>query len=440
MKLRSSGCLRQRFTFFFVISLLAFSGVVQAQTLPLQRAVELALAHSTGSISAQADVQRALASYMELRNNYIPQVTVGSGLGYSYGFPLTLEGAAPSLVTVVGQSTVLNLSQQQFMHAAKTEWQAAQFQGKDQRNAIIQDVTISYAELAKWQARLKRLQDAESQALAMETAVTERIQEGVDSLIELNKAKLVTAQVRLHTAQARGAQDVLERHLAHLTGLPLSSIQIDPRSIPPMPALNTEEDLSTQAVVSSPAIKAADEHALAAAFRATGEHRALLPSIDFAAQYARFATFNNYEVFYQHFQPNNATFGVSMRFPLFNSPQRARARAAEAEALKAKQQAEAARDQVSEDTARLERAAEQLAAARDVAQLDYELAQSTFEAAQTRADAGTGTLHELADARSQTNEKYLIFQDADFEYQRARLNLMRLTGDLEKWAMQTPQK
>ena len=70
-----------------------------------------------------------------------------------------------------------------------------------------------------------------------------------------------------------------------------------------------------------------------------------------------------------------------------------------------------------------------------MAQLEYQLAQSGLEAAQTRIDAKTGTLHELADARVQAAERYLLFQDADFEYQRVRMSLLRATGDLEKWAL-----
>jgi hypothetical protein len=44
-------------------------------------------------------------------------------------------------------------------------------------------------------------------------------------------------------------------------------------------------------------------------------------------------------------------------------------------------------------------------------------------------------LHELADAHVQAAERFLLFQDADFEYQRVRLNLLRATGDLENWAL-----
>jgi outer membrane protein TolC len=171
--------------------------------------------------------------------------------------------------------------------------------------------------------------------------------------------------------------------------------------------------------------------------RAAGEHRALYPSVDFSAQYARFSTFNNYTRYFPAgtFQVDNATIGFSMKIPLFNASQRARAAAADAEALKAKKQEEASRNQVAEETLRLQRAAEQLDAAREVAQLEYQLAQSGLEATQTRVDAKTGTLHELADARVQAAERYLLFQDADFEYQRVRLNLLRATGDLENWAL-----
>jgi outer membrane protein TolC len=411
-----------------------------AESLPLQRAIELALTHSTGSAIANADLQKAYASYRDIRNNYLPQVLVGSGLGWSYGFPLSLEGSAPALVNVVAQSTVFNPAQRQFTKAARTEWQASRLQSKDQRNAVIQDVAVSYAELAKWEARLTRLQADETQAQQMERAVAERLQEGVDSAVDLNKAKLTSARVRLHMAEARGSADVLRRHLADLTGLPLSAIELAPETIPALPAVASEENLPDEVVAASPMIKFADQHALAESMRASAEHRALLPSFDFAAQYARLSTYNNYDQYFKSFQPNNVTLGVAIRFPLFNASQKARAQAADAEAFKAKKQAEAARNQVAEETLKLQRAAEQLEAAREVAQLEYALAQSGLDAAQIRVDAKTGTLHELADARAQANERYLAFQDADFEYERVRLNLLRATGDLEKWALPTVGK
>lgn len=406
-----------------------------AETLPLERAVRLALAHGTSSAIAAADVQRSFASYLELRDNYFPQLTGGSGLGYTVGYPLSIEGNPPSLLNVVAQSTVFSPSGIQFLHAAKVDWHASEIQNKDQRNAVIQDVVLTYAELAKWEARLVRLQQDEAESQKLEQAVAERLQSGIDSAVDLNKAKLVTARVRLHRAEAHGSADVLRRHLSTLTGLPVSSIEIDPDTIPALPPVASDEDVPERIVASSPAVKSAEQHSLAESLRATGEHRALWPSIDFSAQYARFSTFNNYAEYFPRFQKDNATIGFGIRVPLFNASQRARAEAADAEALKAKNQAAAARDQVGEETLKLQRAAEQLEAAREVAQLEYQLAQSGLEAAQTKIDAQTGTLHELADARTQAAERFLLFQDADFAYQRARLTLLRATGELESWAL-----
>ena len=435
MKLRWPRCLRRTNLLALLTAALTIATRGQAEPLPLERAIRLALAHSTTSAIANADVQRAFASYRELRNNYVPQLFIGSGLGWSYGFPLSIEGAAPALGNGFVQSTVFNPAQRQFVDAAKTDWQASEFQDKDQRNAVIQDVAVTFAELAKWEARLVRLQQDEAQARQMEQAVAKRLQEGVDSAVDLDKAKLTAARVRLHQAQARGSADVLRRHLATLTGLPVSSIEIAPETIPPLPPAAAEEDLSDKAVASSPALKLAERHSLAESMRALGEHRALYPSMDFSAQYARLSTLNHYNQYYTRFHPDNATVGFAFRIPLFSASQRARAQAADAAALKAKKQAEAARNQVAEETLRLQRAAEQLEAAREVAQLEYQLAQSGLEAAQTRIAANTGTLHELADARVQAAERYLLFQDADFEYQRVRMNLLRATGDLEKWAL-----
>ena len=437
MKFPLPVCLRPLSLVVVLTAILTGSAQLQAEPIPLPRAIELALAHSTNSVAANADVQRTFASYREIRNNYVPQLIAGSGLGWSYGFPLSLEGAAPALVNVVAQSTVFNPAQSQFMKAARTEWQGSQALNRDQRNATIQDVAVTYAELAKWEARLARLQQDEAMAQQMEQAVSQRLQEGVDSPVDLNKAKLSAARVRLHLSEARGSADVLRRHLATLTGLPVSSIEIAPDTIPALPAVNQEDDLPGKAAAVNPAIQSADQHALAESFRAAGEHRALLPSLDLAAQYARLATFNNYNQYYKKFQPDNATIGVSIRLPIFNSSQRARAQAADAEAVRAKAQAAATRNQVSEDTLKLQRAVEQLAAAREVADLEYQVAQSGVEASQTRVDAGTGTLHELADAQTQANERFLASQDAGFEYQRARLALLRATGELEKWALTT---
>ena len=197
--------------------------------------------------------------------------------------------------------------------------------------------------------------------------------------------------------------------------------------------MKQEDDLAAKAVKESPIVLQAQNHALAEAFRARGEHRSLWPSIDFAAQYALLAQYNNYADFYKSFQRHNATVGVAIRFPFLNFSQHARAQAADASALHAKGDAVAAKDRVSDQTLRMQRSVQQLSAAQEVARLEYQISQSNVEALQVRIDAGTANLHDMEDARSQSFEHYHAMQSADFELERAKIGLLRATGELEDW-------
>ncbi len=405
---------------------------VLAEPLPLKRAVELALSHSTTSAMAAADEQRVFAAYRELRNNYIPQGTVGSGLGKSWGFPLSLEGAAPSLVNFTATSALYNPSLRSAISAAKVDSQATLAQSKDQRNQVIQDTVLSYASLSRWEQRVGRLQDEQAAAMKLEEAMAERVKEGVDSPVERTKARLAAARLRLRLTETQGSADVLREHLSKLTGLPAASIETIADSLPSFPPLPEEAEFSAK-IDSNPVVESAVQHARAQYLRAKAEHRAMLPSFDFATQYARLTRYNNYDVFFVAYEPNNASIGVVIRFPFFNFAQREHAKAADAEALKAKKQAEAAKNQVSEETLKLQRTVRQMEAAEEVAQLEYELAESNLDALQTRVDAGTATIRDLGDARSQANERFLALQDTKFDLQQARVGLMRSTGDLEAW-------
>jgi outer membrane protein len=434
MKHASRGA--SRLLFSLLIAVLSLAARLAAEPVPLARVVELALSHGTTVAAAGADEQRAYAAYREARDQYIPQFAVGSGLGKSYGFPLSLEGAAPAILNVTTQSTVLNASLRDFVRAAKTDWQVSTLQTKEQRNQLIQDAVLSYAELNKWENLLQHLQQEQDDALKMEQIVNQRIQEGVDSELARNQARLATARVRYRMAEARGAMDVLRNRLAQMTGFSASAIETVPESIPSLPDTRRDEDLASNAVQVSPAVQAADTRAIAQAFRARGEHRALWPSADFAGQYALLSTtLQTYQQFFvaNSFQRHNGTFGLVLRFPFLNESQRARARAADAEALRAKKDAQTARNQVSEATLKLQRAVEQLSAAQEVADLEYQVAQSNLQAVQVRADAGAATLHDVEDARGQANQRYDALQDVNFELQRGRIALLRATGGLEAW-------
>lgn len=412
----------------------------QTQPLTLKRAVELALTHSAAAGRASADEQQSFASYHESRNQYLPQITVGSGLGDTWGYPLSLEGVAPSLFNVNAQSPLFNRSLRDYIHAANSEYKATQFSVQDQRNQIIQDTILAYLELTKWQQIAPHLHEQQEDALHSQQVIDQRVQAGVDNPQLLVQARLVAARAKLHVVQAEGAIHELQSMLSQLTGVPESSVETAPDSVPQLPDVPAQPDAPDTVADSSPSVLFARQHAVAEAFRAEAEHRALWPTVDFATQYAVLAKFNNWLQFFKtnNFERNNATVGVVIRFPIFNAGQKAHAAAADAEADKAKREAESAKNQTSQQVLKLQDSIRQLSAAKEVSDLEYEIAKSNADAAEVRLNAGTASVPDSASARAEMFEKYDAAQDADFALERAKIGLLRATGGLESWAEGKP--
>lgn len=417
-----------------VLLLAAFvPSIANAEPVTFKRAIELAIRNSTAVNAADVDVNRLQATYQEARDQYIPQVYFGSGLAYSFGFPL----GEPSLFKVSSTSLLLNEAQREFIKVARSDVRAATLNKQEKKGQIILETALSYSELDKNEASINVLRQQEDAALKFEDIEHQRIQAGVDAPIELTKAKLNTARIRLKIAELVAGADTLRMRLSQLTGLPAKEFETVAESIPRLPEVSQGEDLATRAVNFSPAVASAKELASAKLFQARGEHKQLYPAVDLVGQYARFTKYNNYDQYYKTFRRNNGAIGIEIRFPFLNKGQKDHSEAAYADALRARKDVDAAKEQVSTETLKLQRSVAQLSAAREVAKLEYQLAQNNTEAMQAKVDAGQATLRDQQQAQLDENDKYSTLLDATYELEKAQMQLLKQTGDLEKWALST---
>jgi len=253
--------------------------------------------------------------------------------------------------------------------------------------------------------------------------------------METARAKLVGARTRLDIAQTQAAADQLRMRLSQLTGIPANAIRTSTESIPELPAVPQDQDLAAEAVKNNPAVRAADAAADAKFFHAEAERKQLYPSIDYVGQYAMLSRINNYDQFFQKFQRNNVTAGVAIRVPILNFMQRAAADVAKAEAVKSRKEAQGVKEQVSTETLKLQRSVQQLAAAREVAQLEHQLSLGDIEATHAKIDSGQASLKDEENARVAEHQRYTAFLSSNFELDRAQIQLMRQTGQLENWAL-----
>jgi outer membrane protein TolC len=408
--------------------------------LAFRTAIELALKNSATTGLAQADLRRAHAVVTQTHSAFLPQMVLGSGLGASYGFPLSLEGAAPSIFNVNFQGDLINLAQRNYVKAAKSDVDVTTAQNADRRNDVMMETAVDYVQLDLLDSSLTIQREQQQSAQKFQDIVAQRIQAGLDSQVEGTRAKLAGARTRLDIAQTQAAADQLRLRLSQLTGLPVAAIRTSTETIPEMPPVAQDQDLPGEALKNNPVVKVADAAAQAKEFRARGERKQLYPSVDFVGQYAMLSRFNNYDQFFLKFQRNNLTAGVAIRFPFFNPVQRAAAEAARADAAKSRKEAQGVKEQVSTDTLKLQRSVEQLAAAREVAQLEHQLSQSDIESTHAKIESGAATLKDEENARVAEHERYTAYLNSNFELDRAQIQLMRQIGQLESWALGPPKR
>ncbi|HET7872506.1 MAG TPA: TolC family protein [Terriglobales bacterium] len=407
----------------------------QGRTLPFRTAVELALKNSAASGISRNDLKRAQAMVKQSEDYFHPTMVFGSGLGWSYGFPLTLEGSAPSIFQVNYQQGFFNLGQRENVKAAKSDAQLAQAQNIERRNEVITETALCYMQLDLLESFIPVQQQQQKAAARYQEVANQRIQAGLDSQVEFTRAKLAVARTRLDIAQARAATDQLRLRLSQLTGLAVSEIRTSTESIPKLPDVLENADLPAQAAENNTAVKIAEFAAQSKEHRAQAEHKALYPTLDFVGQYQLLSKFNNYQDFFLKFQQNNATIGGAIRFAFLNPSQHDAAKAARFDANKAREEARNVKQQVSTETLKLQRSVQQLAAAREVAQLEHELAAADVDAARSRIEAGQASIKEEQNARVAENQRYTAYLTSTFDLDKAQVQLLREIGELENWAL-----
>lgn len=430
-----SGRMIRLFRLVITCFLFAAGAYPAAAQISLSTAVDLALKNNPKVLMAQADVNKAMAALSGAKDVYVPSVTGGSGLGYSYGFPV----GQPSIFNFTAQSLVFNFSQGDYIRASRFALKAANLALKDARQAVSEDVAITYIALDRDSQRQAALSEQEGFAAHLIEIIQDRLDAGQDTPINLTGARLSAAQIRLAKLRTDDEAADDQAHLARLIGIPAQGLAVVSSSIPQFSSPSTEQ--ASAALPESAAVASAYATARSKRQIALGDARYLWrPQISFAAQYNRFAKFNNYDLYYSHFQHNNFGIGIQITLPIFDTGHKAKARESAADAAYAEHQADMARDEFLEGRQKVRHATAELAAQADVATLDQQLAQQQLDVLLVQLNAGSGnasgtqmTPKDEQTSRIAEREKFLTVIDTSFEMRKAEINLLRQTGQLEDW-------
>jgi len=403
----------------------------------LATVVDLAQRNSTAVRLAAADVQKTQAALDQTEFVYIPTLTIGSQVGYSHGFPT----GQPSVASASMQSLVFSASQRQYTKAAHAGVEAANLALKDAREQVALDASTAYIEMDTVGTEIAAARQQEDFAAHLVRIESDRTDAGVDSNLDLLQARLTEAQLRLNRLHLEARAATLAKQIAVLTGMPIGSITPDHASIPEIPAITAETP-----VRSTPGLDSASALALSKQLKARGDQLATNHlQIGFGAIYNYDSDeLNSYSTYYKNFTPNNVSFGLQIQFPLFDLARHSVAKQSAADALRAKVEAEQARDQNDVQIASLTGNLHELDTQAEVASLKQQIAAEQLKSVLTQLDLGNGassgpgaqaqpTPKSEQLARIDERQKYEDALDASFDLAKGRLGLLRALGHIEDW-------
>ena len=422
-----------------------FSASAHAQ-ITLATAVDLSLSHSPKVRLAQADVDKAHAGVSEARDVYVPALTIGAGIGQSYGYSFN----PPTLFAANAQSLVFNFSQRDYIRSSRLGLSAADLSLLDARQAVSEDAVLTFVALQHDQQREAVLNQQGQIAGHLVQIVQDRLDAGRDTAIDLTQARLTAANYRVARLQAEDDTARDRNHLALITGVALGPTLRAEGDFPPTPIDVLESPGG--ATPMSPRVSAAYATAASKLEQARGDARYLYrPQVSLVVQYNRYATFTssfkqleNLNSSYQSIGANESVFALQIQLPLFDKGHEAKARESAADAAHARAEADDAQQAAADGQLRIRHSLELLQARTEVAQLDQQLAQQQLDAltAQLNTSAANPNAPAMSpkdeeNSRLAEREKFLAVLDANYQLHHTEINLLRQTGQLQDWVRQS---
>ncbi len=287
--------------------------------LTLQEAVRLALARSPEVLMAEAQSVRASDVLRETRSLRLPQVVAGTGIAYNNGFPLSLEGSAPSLFEVGMSQSIFSKTNNNLIREAEEAGKTSKFGKESAKNEIAQRTALVYYDLHQARKNVALVTAKLDSTRKQQTQVENLFKAGRSRRVDITMAELATQSLNQQLLEAREQERISEAELRELTGL--SGVAVIQTADPQIenPIFNMPgETLYRQAIESTPEIKQAEANVRAKEFHIEADKGEKYPRISIISTYALLSKTNNYQDYYNDFVRNNFIIGVSMQIPVFN--------------------------------------------------------------------------------------------------------------------------
>jgi outer membrane protein len=420
-------------TFKLGIISLIFTAFVSAEvhTLTLQQALELAARQNPEVALARLDEQRAEQGVKVALDPFRPKVYGGSGLAYTYGYPNSIDGNAPSLIELKTDMAIFNRPKSYQVASARETARGSQFGAQ----AKAEDVAYQAADLFLTASAISHEGETLAQQLPslqkVVDAMSAAVNEGSELPLELKRAKvnLALSEERFNSSQLDLDYD--EMMLAVALGYPATD-RVKPvdSDISTTPAPPSEQEAEDLALRNNRQLREMESNVLAKELEVRSFRAARLPEVDLVAQYSFFLK-SNYIDYFQKFQANNYQIGASIRIPiLVGSASKGLALQNSTDMQKIRIQMDQTHNRIVADTRRSYEQWKKAENIRDLSRLQLDFAREELTVLIAKNGEGQVPMSTVEQARLEEGNRWIAFYDAETQVTRAKLAILRQTGTL----------
>lgn len=398
----------------------------------LRQVLSRAMQEAPDVLMARYDEMIAQQAVQVAKDPFSPKLTVGSGLAYTYGYPLSIDGSAPSLLQVKASQSLVNRPQSYLVAKAKVEARGANQDVMQKRDEVLERAAGLFLD-AERAARNLKLIEQQTQNLENILATTAaRVEEGRALPLETRRAELNLKKARQRISILGQELKQNEHTLAVLLGFE-SEDRVVAKSEDGIEAAiaSSESSAVQEALENSRELKKLHSTLQAKGLEMQANRSAWLPQVDLVANYGLFARFNNFDQFFNRFQSNNITLGVAFRFPVLpGTAAPAMSSQANSSLSRLKLQITSTRHRIELDTRRVYQDLQMQRENREVSRLDLDVAREQVSVILAQLEEGKASRRQLEEAKFLESEKWLAYWDAQYLYERSRVALLKNTGTL----------
>jgi outer membrane protein len=416
------------------ILLLCVSGAAafaEVHPLTLRQAVELAVKENPDLVLSRLDQQKAQAAIRVAKDPFVPKLYAGSGLAKVWGYPTSIEGAAPSIIQTRTDMALYNRPKTYELARVRETARGAEIDTQSKSDQVAYQTATLFLDAQQLDRSKQSLQLEVESLQRVSSAIAVQVEEGRQLPIENKRVAVDLARAKQRFLGLSDDLDYAEASLAVVLGYPAADrVQPAEGERAAFEAPTNEQAAVELALQNSKDIRKLESQLQAKGFEVKEAEAARLPVVDLVAQYALFAK-SNYSNFFTRFQRNNGELGVSIAIPLLTgSASKGLASQAQIDILELRTQMNQVRNRIQLDTQKSYQELQKATSAQEVARLDLDYTREQVSVLLAQLGEGRATQQQVDNARLTEQEKWIAFYDGQHAVENARLDLLRQTGTL----------